>query len=99
MRLRRAIASTAMAIRVCCCHKGAMNRPAKITSTPEIDSDAAIALAAVEGDFSFLSTEMRLRVEDGFRRMTEKALASGSIPADWEAIKRRGRNKLRQRSA
>ena len=76
-----------------------MDSPAKITPPPEIDSDAAIALAAVEGDFSFLSAGMRLRVEDGFRRMTEEALASGTIPADWEAIKRRGRERLGQRPA
>ena len=76
-----------------------MNSPAKITPPPEIDSDAAIALAAVEGDFSFLSAGMRLRVEDGFRQMTEEALASGTVPADWEAIKHRGRERLGQRPA
>lgn len=73
-----------------------MNSPAKITPPPEIDSDAAIALAAVEGDFSFLSVGMRVRVEDGFRRMTEEALASGEPrELDFEDFKRRGRERLR----
>lgn len=77
-----------------------MNHPAKIVTTPKIDSDAAIALAATEGDFSFLSAGMRLRVEDGFRRMTEEALASGEPrEIDIEEIKRRGRERLRAAQA
>jgi hypothetical protein len=77
-----------------------MNRPAKIIPEPEIDSDAAIALAAVEGDFSFLSPEMRHRVEDSFRRMTQEALASGEArEIDFEDIKRRGRERLRAEQA
>jgi hypothetical protein len=66
-----------------------------MTPAPEIDSDEAIARAATEGDFSFLSADMRKRVEDGFRRMTEEALASGEPRTiDFEDIKRRGRERL-----
>lgn len=71
-------------------------------ATPQFDRDSneAISHAMSEGDYRFLSDEVREKLLDWLRQQVTDAMASGPpIEADldriFDGVKRRGRERLR----
>jgi len=70
-----------------------------LSTSPKLDTPAAIERAVFYDDYSGVSPEMRVRIIERLRAMIDEAIASGppietEVDAFFADIKKRGRERL-----